>query len=45
MNATVKNVMTTQVVAVRHGAPFKEMAATLRRFRVSAYPVFSYERN
>ena len=39
MNATVKNVMTTQVVAVRRGATFKEMAATLRRYRVSAFPV------
>ena len=39
MNATVKDVMTTQVVTVRRGATFKEMAATLRRFRVSAFPV------
>ena len=39
MNATVKDVMTTQVVAVRRDATFKEMAATLRRFRVSAFPV------
>jgi CBS domain-containing protein len=39
MNATVKDVMTNQVVAVRRGATFKEMAATLRRFRVSAFPV------
>ena len=39
MNVTVKDVMTTQVVAVRRGATFKEMAATLRRFRVSAFPV------
>jgi len=39
MDATVKDVMTTQVVAVRRGATFKEMAATLRRFRVSAFPV------
>jgi len=39
MNVTVKDVMTTQVVAVRRGAAFKEMAATLRRFRVSAFPV------
>jgi CBS domain-containing protein len=34
MNVTVKDVMTTQVVAVRRGATFKEMAAMLRRFRV-----------
>ena len=39
MNAIVKDVMTTQVVAVRRGATFKEMAATLRQFRVSAFPV------
>ena len=39
MKAMVKDVMTTQVVAVRRDATFKEMAATLRRFRVSAFPV------
>ena len=39
MNATVKDVMTTEVVVVRRGATFKEMAAALRRFRVSALPV------
>jgi CBS-domain-containing membrane protein len=39
VNATVKDVMTTQVVAVRIGATFKEMAAALRRYRVSAFPV------
>ena len=39
MNATVKNVMTTEVVAVRRDTTFKEMAATLRRHRVSALPV------
>jgi CBS-domain-containing membrane protein len=39
MNTTVKDVMTTQVVAVRSGATFKEMAAALRRYRVSAFPV------
>ena len=39
MNATVKDVMTTQVVAVRRETPFKEMAAVLRRYRVSALPV------
>ncbi len=39
METMVKDVMTTQVVAVRRGATFKEMAATLRRFRVSAFPV------
>jgi CBS-domain-containing membrane protein len=39
MNATVRDVMTTTVVAVRRDATFKEMAATLRRYRVSALPV------
>ena len=39
MNATVKDVMTAQVVAVRSGATFKEMAAALRQYRVSAFPV------
>ena len=39
MNATVKDVMTTEVVAVRQETTFKEMAAVLRRYRVSALPV------
>ena len=39
MNTTVKDVMTTEVVAVRSGTTFKEMAAVLRRYRVSALPV------
>jgi CBS domain-containing protein len=39
MNATVKDVMTTEVVAVRRDVTFKELAATLRRCRVSALPV------
>ena len=39
MNGTVKDVMTTEVVAVRRETTFKEMAAVLRRYRVSALPV------
>jgi CBS domain-containing protein len=39
MNATVKDVMTAEVVAVRSDTTFKEMAAVLRRYRVSALPV------
>jgi CBS domain-containing protein len=39
MNATVKDVMTTEVVVVRQETTFKELAATLRRYRVSALPV------
>ena len=43
MNAAVKDVMTTEVVAVRRGATFKNMAAALRRYRVSALPVIDDE--
>ena len=39
MNATVKDLMTTEVVAVRRDTTFKELAAALRRYRVSALPV------
>jgi hypothetical protein len=39
MSATVKDVMTTRVVAVRKNAPFKNIAALLTRYRVSAFPV------
>jgi CBS domain-containing protein len=39
MDALVKDVMSTQVVAVKRGASFKEMAASLRQYRVSAFPV------
>jgi CBS domain-containing protein len=39
MNATVKDVMSTHVIAVRQAAPYKEMAAMLHDQRVSAFPV------
>jgi CBS domain-containing protein len=39
MNALVKDVMTTQVVSVEHDTPFVSIAASLRQFRVSAFPV------
>ena len=39
MKSTVKDIMTTEVVAVRRGTSFKEMAARLRQERVSAFPV------
>ena len=39
MNAMVKDVMTTEVVAVRQETTFKELALALRRYRVSALPV------
>jgi CBS domain-containing protein len=39
MEPTVKDVMTTTVVAVKQGASYKEMAALLRKYRLSAFPV------
>jgi CBS domain-containing protein len=39
MEPAVKDVMTTTVVAVKQGASYKEMAALLRKYRVSAFPV------
>jgi CBS-domain-containing membrane protein len=44
MKVTIKDVMTDQVVAVRREASFKEMAARLREFRVSAFPVIDENR-
>jgi CBS domain-containing protein len=39
MTATVRDVMTRRVIAVRRNADFKEIVTVLRRFRVSACPV------
>ena len=39
MNATVKDVMSTHVIAVRQNATYKDMAAMLHEQRVSAFPV------
>ena len=39
MKASVQDAMTTEVVAVKVGASFKEMTARLRQSRVSAFPV------
>ena len=39
MSATVKDVMTIRVAAVRKNAPFKDIATLLTRYRVSAFPV------
>src|SRR5579859_5993496 len=39
MNVTVNDVMTTTVVAVKKDASYKELAALLRKYRVSAFPV------
>jgi CBS-domain-containing membrane protein len=44
MNAKVRDVMTGEVVAVRKDASFKEMAARLRQYRVSAFPVIDENR-
>lgn len=44
MNATVKDVMSTHVIAVNRDAPFKTMAVMLREQRVSAFPVIDDER-
>ncbi len=39
MSATVRDVMTPRVIAVRKDASFKQMAAMLRSSRISAFPV------
>jgi CBS domain-containing protein len=39
MNSTVKDVMSTHVIAVRPGAGYKDMAAMLHDQRISAFPV------
>ena len=41
MNATVKDAMTTSVVGVKQDTPFAEIAASLRQYRVSAFPVLN----
>ncbi|HZR48139.1 MAG TPA: CBS domain-containing protein [Streptosporangiaceae bacterium] len=43
MSAIVKDVMTTDVVAVRKDVSFKEMAARLGQHRISAFPVVDDE--
>ena len=45
MNSTVKDVMSTHVIAVRQSAPYKEMAAMLHEQRVSAFPVIDDDNN
>ncbi|HUC22700.1 MAG TPA: CBS domain-containing protein [Streptosporangiaceae bacterium] len=39
MEALVKDVMTTQVMRVKQDTPFAAIAAALRQYRVSAFPV------
>jgi CBS-domain-containing membrane protein len=43
MSTKVRDVMTTRVVAVRQNATFKDMAALLTEYRVSAFPVLDDE--
>ena len=44
MDKLVKDVMTTRVIWVSKGATFQEMAAALREYRVSAFPVVDDDR-
>lgn len=39
MNTTVRDVMTSRVIALRKNADYKEIVSVLRRYRVSACPV------
>ena len=43
MSSTVKDVMSTHVIAVRPRAGYKEMAAMLRDQRISAFPVIDHD--
>lgn len=43
MNATVGDVMTTRVIAVKRSADYKEICCVLRQYRVSACPVINDE--
>jgi CBS domain-containing protein len=44
MNTTVEDVMTTRVIWVTKDTAFREMAAALREYRVSAFPVVDDDR-
>jgi len=39
MNTTVEDIMTTRMIRVKKDTAFREMAAALREYRVSAFPV------
>jgi CBS domain-containing protein len=43
MNAVVRDVMSAHPISVRKDASFKEIAARLREYRVSAFPVLEYD--
>jgi len=44
MSATVKDIMTTRVIWVRKDTTFREMAAALHEYRISAFPVVDEDR-
>ena len=44
MSITVKDIMTTRVIWVRKETTFREMAAALREYRISAFPVVDEDR-
>ena len=44
MSTTVKDIMTTRVISVRKETTFRDMAAALREYRVSAFPVVDDDR-
>jgi CBS-domain-containing membrane protein len=44
MSTTVKDVMTTRVVSVNKCVSVKEIAASLKRYRVSGFPVVDHDR-
>jgi CBS domain-containing protein len=44
MSAIVKDIMTTRVIWVREDTTFREMAAALREYRISAFPVVDEDR-
>jgi predicted transcriptional regulator len=43
MKTVVKDVMTTRVIWVRKDTPFRDLAAALRKHRISAFPVLGEE--
>lgn len=43
MNAVVRDVMSAHPISVRKNASFKEIAARLHEYRVSAFPVLEYD--
>jgi CBS domain-containing protein len=45
MTVTVRDVMTTRVIALRKAADFKEIVSVLRQYRVSACPVIDDSEN